>query len=234
MTICIPKLACEKKYKVSHMYGGEFVVDLRAKTCFCRRWDLCGIPCSHAISCIYHRQENVFDYAHECYSQTTYLFSYDPIVHPTYLFSYDPIVHPVPSMDQWKKTNLSPIRPPPYKTQPGRPKKSRNKDPCEVEVHVPVPPNLIPPNYIPPPAKLRRVSIKIRCSICGQEGHNKRGHFKQGDAANSSNQEDQSNGPNGPARGRGRGVHRGAIRGGGGGIGRSKQPSSSSVSVTSY
>ncbi|CAL8995561.1 unnamed protein product [Prunus brigantina] len=103
------------------------------------------------------------------------------------------MVHPVPSMDQWKKTNLPPIRPSPYKTQPGIPKKSRNKDPSEAEVPAPVPPNPIPPNYIPPLAKLTRVFIKI----------------------------------SGPARGRGMGVHRGAIRGGGRGM--VKQPSSSSV-----
>ncbi|CAL8081848.1 unnamed protein product [Prunus armeniaca] len=129
--------------------------------------------------------------------------------------------------DQWKKINLPLIRPPPYKTQPGRPKKSRNKDPSEVEVRVPVPPNPIPPNYIPPPAKLRRVFIKITCSICGQEGHNKIKHFKQGDAANSSNQGDQSNGSRRPAIGRGRGVHKGPIKGGC--RGKGKQPSSSSV-----
>ncbi|CAL2248179.1 unnamed protein product [Prunus armeniaca] len=96
-------------------------------------------------------------------------------------------------MDQWK-TNFPPIRPPPYKTQPRRPKKSRNKEASEVEVPAPIPPHLRPPNYIPPPAKLRR---------------------------------DQSNGPSRPARGKGKGVHRGAISGGG--RGRDKQPSSSSV-----
>ncbi|KAH0992773.1 hypothetical protein GBA52_004256 [Prunus armeniaca] len=41
------------------------------------------------------------------------------------------------------------------------------------------------------------------------------------------NVEDQSNGSRRPARGRGKGVHRGAIRGGG--RGKGKQPSSSSV-----
>ncbi|CAL2231134.1 unnamed protein product [Prunus armeniaca] len=50
---CIPRLASESKYQVSHMYGEEYVVDLKAKTCSCRRWDLCGIPCSHVISCIF-------------------------------------------------------------------------------------------------------------------------------------------------------------------------------------
>ncbi|CAL2271802.1 unnamed protein product [Prunus armeniaca] len=125
---CIPRLAGESKYQVSHMYRGEYVVDLKAKTCSCRRWDLCGIPCSHAISCIFQKEANVFDYAHDCYKKDAYLSSYEPMVHP------------IPSMDQWQRTNWPPIKPPPYKKQPGRPRKSRNKGPADVEV-VPNQPN---------------------------------------------------------------------------------------------
>ncbi|XP_050233208.1 uncharacterized protein LOC126681697 [Mercurialis annua] len=33
--------------------GGQFVVDLANRTCICRRWQLSGIPCSHATPCIY-------------------------------------------------------------------------------------------------------------------------------------------------------------------------------------
>ncbi|XP_007227226.2 uncharacterized protein LOC18790575 [Prunus persica] len=157
---CIPRLVGESKYQVSHMYGGEYVVDLKAKTCSCRRWDLCGIPCSHAISCIFQKEANVFDYTHDCYKKEAYLSSYEPMVHP------------IPSMDQWQRTNWPPIIPPPYKKQPGRPKKSRNKGPADVEVPAPVPPNPLPPFYNPPPTRLRRIYVKIRCSICGQERHN--------------------------------------------------------------
>ncbi|CAL9001486.1 unnamed protein product [Prunus brigantina] len=138
---CIPRLASESTYQVSHMYGREYAVDLKAKTCSCRRWDLCGIPCSHAISCIFQKEANVFDYAHDCYKKEAYLSSYEPMVHP------------IPSMDQWQRTNWPPIKPPPYKKQPGRPKKSRNKEPADVEVHAPVPPNPLPPFYNPPPTK---------------------------------------------------------------------------------
>ncbi|CAL8175504.1 unnamed protein product [Prunus armeniaca] len=59
---CILRLAGEKMYQVSHMYGGEFVIDLAAMSCSCRRWDLCGIPCAHAISSIFHRDENPIEY----------------------------------------------------------------------------------------------------------------------------------------------------------------------------
>ncbi|CAB4308143.1 unnamed protein product [Prunus armeniaca] len=83
-------------------------------------------------------------------------------------------------MDQWQRTNWPPIKPPPYKKQPERPKKSRKKEPADVEVPAPVPPNPLPPFYNPPPTKLRMIYVKIRCSICGQEGHNKTRHANQG------------------------------------------------------
>ncbi|CAL9030592.1 unnamed protein product [Prunus brigantina] len=76
---CIPRLAGEKLYQVSHIYGGEFVVDLRAKTCSCRRWNLSGIPCPHAISAIFQRCENPIAYVDACYKLETYMKTYKPV-----------------------------------------------------------------------------------------------------------------------------------------------------------
>ncbi|BFG29590.1 hypothetical protein CerSpe_158640 [Prunus speciosa] len=166
-----------------------------------------GIPCSHAISCIFQKEANVFDYAHDCYKKEAYLSSYEPMVHP------------IPSMDQWQRTNWPPIKPPPYKKQPGRPKKSRNKEPAEVEVPAPVPPNPLPPFYNPPPTKLRRIYVKVRCSVCGQEGHNKTRHENEGAAQAQPNQPNPTIG-----RGRGRGRGRGTTTGRGRGNGRGQMP----------
>ncbi|XP_034200682.1 uncharacterized protein LOC117615664 [Prunus dulcis] len=146
------------------------------------------------------------------------------------------MVHPIPSMDQWKRTNWPPIIPPPYKKQPGRPKKSRNKGPADVEVPAPVPPNHLPPFYNPPPTRLRRIYVKIRCSICGHEGHNKTRHANQKTSQAVPNQPNQGsvasstvqgaaqahpNQPN-PTRGRGRG--RGTTTGRWRGNGRGEMP----------
>ncbi|CAL2265101.1 unnamed protein product [Prunus armeniaca] len=131
---CIPRLAGEKMYQVNHMYGGEFVVYLKAMSCSCRRWDLCGIPCAHSISAIFHIDENPVEYVHECYKPETYMRSYEPIVHH------------IPSMDQWVKGGLPPIRPPFHKRQLGRPKRMRTRVPGEVQVPAPNPPNLLPPD----------------------------------------------------------------------------------------
>ncbi|CAL9003283.1 unnamed protein product [Prunus brigantina] len=160
---CIPRLAGEKKYQVSQLYWGEFAVNLRANTCSCRRWDLCGIPCPHAISAIFHRNEDIKDYVDKLYKKDAYLKTYRPIIGP------------VPSIDQWPRSGLPAIKPPNFRIQPGRPRKVRTKEPGEVEIPAPVPPHPKPPNWKPQPARLRRIFIKIRCTRCGQQGHNKRG-----------------------------------------------------------
>ncbi|CAL9014767.1 unnamed protein product [Prunus brigantina] len=112
---CIPRLAGEKLYQVSHIYA------------------------------IFQRCENPIAYVDACYKLETYMKAYEPVIHP------------IPSMDQWSKCGLPPIKPPLYKQQPGRPKRVRTKEPGEVEIPAPIPPNPMPPNYIAPPAKLRRV-----------------------------------------------------------------------------
>jgi hypothetical protein len=46
----------------------RFVVDLNARTCSCRVWNGCGIPCKHAIAYITSISgENLEDHADECY-----------------------------------------------------------------------------------------------------------------------------------------------------------------------
>ncbi|XP_008239616.1 PREDICTED: uncharacterized protein LOC103338208 [Prunus mume] len=97
---CIPRLAGLQTYQVTHMYGGEFVMDLRARTCSCRRWDLCGYHVGHAISAIFQRDESLIDYVDECYKPATYMKSYEPMIHP------------IPSMFQWAKYGHPPIQPP--------------------------------------------------------------------------------------------------------------------------
>ncbi|KAI5354944.1 hypothetical protein L3X38_007839 [Prunus dulcis] len=124
------------------MYEREFAVDLRAKTCSCRRWDLCGIPCLHAIYAIFQRNEDIEDYVDKLYKKEAYLKTYGPIIRP------------VPSIDQWPMSCLPAIKPPKLRIQPGRPRKVRTKEPGVVEIPAPVPPNPKPPNWKPQPARL--------------------------------------------------------------------------------
>ncbi|BBN70224.1 hypothetical protein Prudu_1447S001200 [Prunus dulcis] len=75
--------------------------------------------------------------------------------------AYEPVIHPIPSMDQWSKRGLPPIKPPLYKQQLGRPKRVRTKEPGEVEIPAPIPPNPMPPNHIALPAKVHASSIQM-------------------------------------------------------------------------
>ena len=55
-TGCVVQWSGKSKYLVTMTEGGhEIVVDLDAKTCACRKYDLTGIPCFHACACIHWR-----------------------------------------------------------------------------------------------------------------------------------------------------------------------------------
>ena len=57
------------KYLVQTSAGGyELVVDLIAKTCACKKWQLSGIPCFHAVACMNSHGFNLQDGIHHCYS----------------------------------------------------------------------------------------------------------------------------------------------------------------------
>lgn len=92
-----------------------YVVNLRQRTCGCRKWDLIGIPCAHAISMILFDGGKPEDYVHEFYS----IYAYNRC--------YSPIIYPIPSEEQWLKTTADPPIPPRARAQSGRPKKLRKR-----------------------------------------------------------------------------------------------------------
>lgn len=147
---CSPILSGDMKYEVTNMYGGQYAVDLGTKSCSYGRWQFCGIPCPHAICCIFRRKQDPYDYVHNYYKRDAYLKCYNPIISP------------MPSMDQWITYGPHPLLPPVFKKQVGRPRQKRIREQGE------------------PPAstsgkKLRRwIYDKFKCTKCGQEGHNKK------------------------------------------------------------
>jgi hypothetical protein len=56
----------------------SFVVDIGERKCECRRWDLTGIPCSHAISCLRHERIPTETMVHDCYCSARFLLAYGP------------------------------------------------------------------------------------------------------------------------------------------------------------
>ena len=99
------KLACSKwqacwagrtKFEVKNRLE-SFTVDLEEKSCNCRKWDIIGIPCCHAISCIFFNREDSEKYVNACYKSTTYIDCYDPIIEP------------INGQNMWRPSGLPPV-----------------------------------------------------------------------------------------------------------------------------
>jgi hypothetical protein len=64
-------------YSVStHEMEQKYNVDMKTKTCDCKRWQLTGIPCHHAIACCKKDRINPENLVHSCYTVDTYLKAY--------------------------------------------------------------------------------------------------------------------------------------------------------------
>ncbi|XP_012838022.1 PREDICTED: uncharacterized protein LOC105958562 [Erythranthe guttata] len=125
---CIPMKSDEWNFQIMGMYD-QHTVDIRAKSCSCRRWDLTCIPCKHVISAIWCRHEDPEQYVHHCYSVDSFKRAYEnsisPINGPEF-WPQCPLQPPLPPM-----YTLQPPLPPMYKEKAGRPQKLRRREPDE-------------------------------------------------------------------------------------------------------
>ncbi|CAH9137598.1 unnamed protein product, partial [Cuscuta epithymum] len=133
----------------------QFKVSLNTRSCACRRWDLCGIPCAHAICAILDKGDEPETYVHSCYNKDLY--------EKTYSYTLPPINGEL----LWPRTQFGEIHPPIPKKMTGRPKKKRVREETEA----------------PPPSgtQLTRKGRIMKCSNCQGEGHNKKSCKKGSD-----------------------------------------------------
>ncbi|KAH0745849.1 hypothetical protein KY285_007506 [Solanum tuberosum] len=114
----IPKKSNMWNYEVIGPVESDiWVVDLYNRTCSCRQWELSGIPCKHAISSIWLKNDEVLNYVYDCYKVETYQKIYEvPIL-------------PMNGPDLWLKSQNPPLLPPLYlkKTKKGKKQKLRKK-----------------------------------------------------------------------------------------------------------
>ncbi|XP_013594887.1 PREDICTED: uncharacterized protein LOC106303068 [Brassica oleracea var. oleracea] len=134
------------KYEIVEGTNG-YSVHLNRRTCVCRKWDLTGIPCRHAVCAIRENTGLVEDYISDYYLtdkwKETYRRGLKPVNGPKF----------------WEETGGGRIFAPPYKRPPGRPKgKARIKG-----VH-----------ESPSKKKVGRQGREGHCSLCGGKGHNSR------------------------------------------------------------
>ncbi|GJZ36916.1 mutator type transposase [Tanacetum coccineum] len=143
-------------FQVKGPYQDQCVVNLNQKTCSCRKWEISGIPCKHAIAAIHDMADNGMDvgtpedWVHESYKLQTWMNVY---AHK---------INPINGRDMWSKFECPTTLLPPKKApQIGRPPKNRKKSKGEIAMvkgH-----------------KLTRKGKTVTCSNCKGIGHNKRG-----------------------------------------------------------
>jgi hypothetical protein len=117
-------------------------VNLIAKTCGCKKWDLTGIPCNHAVAAINKLKQHPEDYVHDFFKK------------PMYMEAYKNVIYPVPGPQDCPRTETDDIDPPVFKEKPGRKQTARRKGKFEV----------------PAPRDTSRMT-SITCSNCNQVGH---------------------------------------------------------------
>lgn len=149
-TFCVPHKSNDENVEVWGDNGDKFAVNVKDRTCTCRRWDLTGIPCVHGVSAIWALNEEPMEYVHELYSVEKYLQCYDHCILP------------LAGKSEWEQAKQSVPIPPLYGRAPGRPKKSRRRS--EVEVV----------ETKEKRQRMKRAGLKGRCTLCGTEGHNRR------------------------------------------------------------
>ncbi|KAK5784572.1 hypothetical protein PVK06_039098 [Gossypium arboreum] len=69
-----------KKNEVDFGLGNKHVVDLLNFSCLCIKWDLSGIPCKHALSCMQLLAISPETYVNTCCTVTTQLNIYNHLI----------------------------------------------------------------------------------------------------------------------------------------------------------
>jgi hypothetical protein len=138
---CVAKNADVGLYEVTSGVK-VYSVNLQARTCGCKKWDLTGIPCNHAVSAIAKLKQHPEDYVHDFFKK------------PMYKAAYQNVIFPVPGPEDWIRTETDDIDPPVFRDKPGRKQTKRRKGQFEV----------------PAPRDTSRMA-SITCGNCKQVGH---------------------------------------------------------------
>nr|KAJ0227985.1 hypothetical protein LSAT_V11C100023200 [Lactuca sativa] len=111
-----------EKYQVTGAWQDQHVVDVRNNTCTCRKWELIGIPCKHAIATLYEITKNSEDVG-DIYRWVNKVYWFH-----TWKNVYSYKVETIKGRIMWPKI-LYPttLIPPIHHKQPGRTTKKRKK-----------------------------------------------------------------------------------------------------------
>ncbi|KAL5764821.1 hypothetical protein ACOSQ2_017415 [Xanthoceras sorbifolium] len=99
-----------------------YAAKLNLHSCECGVWQVSGVPCSHALAGISHYMQFstlndvVADFVHPSLTKTTFLRTYESMIHP------------VPDLCMWPIISTTPVIPPPIKTLPGKPRVAKRRE----------------------------------------------------------------------------------------------------------
>ncbi|XP_058753673.1 uncharacterized protein LOC131626849 [Vicia villosa] len=144
----LARMADEHIFEVRHLENPAeiFSVNLKDLRCSCRRWELTGLPCVHAMASMKSRNFKVDDYIPDYYRVSAYKAVYKHVLYP------------MNGSNLWVRTPYPDVQPPKYRKMPGRPKKRRNLEQGEIDGS---------------DKKMRRTGFIIKCFRCKKVGHNK-------------------------------------------------------------
>ncbi|XP_058747068.1 uncharacterized protein LOC131620060 [Vicia villosa] len=168
------RMSDEHIFEVKHVQDPTdmFTVNLKDHICSCRKWELSGLPCVHALSCMKSRNFKFEDFVPEYYRKSRYIVLYKPVIYP------------VNGSNLWARTQYPDVHPPKYRKMPRRPKKKRNLEQGELDGT---------------DKKIRRTGLIVKCSRCKKSWHNKATCKVTGPAQPTSQQTSQQT-PQGPAQ----------------------------------
>lgn len=162
-----------EKYEVSG-WGDKCTVNVEARACTCRRWELTGMPCKHVVA------------THRCMRLNgMQIGSVESWVHPCYLLktweeTYKHHIQPINGYEHWYKSQVpTTILPPKHHKPLGRPRKKRTRAFTEND-------------NSDKTSNLSQSSKSVVCGICGNAGHNKKTCLGQGGVTGSQGTTQQS------------------------------------------
>ncbi|CAN1182923.1 hypothetical protein LINPERPRIM_LOCUS515 [Linum perenne] len=138
-------------YEVRYKDGDRFSVQLDDAKCSCRSWELTGIPCPHAITCIISEGNDPARYISDWFTVDKYWKTYDNVMMP------------MDGHTTWVPSKYAIVLPPLSRKMPGRPKKKRVKSVEELMTR-----------DKKDPTRISRVGRIMTCKTCKKEGHNSR------------------------------------------------------------
>lgn len=97
---------------------GTFRVDIRNRSCWCRGWEIQGLPCPHAVTVLNSCRQNVHRFTESCFTVANYRKAYSQTIHP------------IPDKSLWNEMVQQlqeevVIKPPKSLQLPARPRKKR-------------------------------------------------------------------------------------------------------------